>query len=151
MSRDTRIVALCLAALAVIIVGSSFLATFAIGAGASEWLRWPFRLLCHGMARRCFVLAGTPMPLCARCLGIYSGLFAALLLYPLAPVKERLMRIVMFVAATPLLIDGFTQLAGLRESTNPLRLATGLTAGAAFGLWVLVAIEMRARQRFAAS
>jgi len=48
-------------------------------------------------------------------------------------------------------IDGMTQAFGLRESTNPLRLATGLTVGAAFGLWALVAIETRARQRFAES
>jgi uncharacterized membrane protein len=29
----------------------------------------------------------------------------------------------------PLLVDGFTQRAGLRQSTNPLRLATGLIGG----------------------
>jgi hypothetical protein len=55
------------------------------------------------------------------------------------------------IAVIPILVDGGTQAIGLRESTNPLRLATGLTVGAAFGLWVLVSIETRARQRFAPS
>jgi hypothetical protein len=55
------------------------------------------------------------------------------------------------LAALPTFLDGITQAMGLRESTNPLRLATGLTVGAAFGLWALIGIETRARQRFAES
>jgi len=151
VSRDTRIAALCIAAMALIILGGSSLATVLIAHGATEWLRLPFKLLCHGIARRCLVIDGTPMPVCARCLGIYAGLIAGLLLYPLAPLKERWMRMVLAAAAIPILVDGLTQAMGLRESTNPLRLATGLTVGAAFGLWVLISIETRARQRFAAS
>jgi uncharacterized membrane protein len=53
------------------------------------------------------------------------------------------MRTVAFAAVTPLAIDGLTQLAGLRESNNPLRMATGIAAGLAFGLWVLSAVERR--------
>jgi uncharacterized membrane protein len=65
----------------------------------------------------------------------------AFLLYPF--VAERLMRYVMAAAAIPMLIDGLTQLSGLRESTNPLRLVTGFVAAFAFGAWALSAIEQQ--------
>ena len=152
VSRDTRIAALCLATLALIILTSSVTATFAIAHGAPAMLRWPFKIMCHGIPHRCLTIFDTPMPICARCTGIYVGFLSGLLLFPMfRRASERVMRIVMTVVAVPMLIDGVTQAAGLRESTNPLRLATGLTLGAAFGLWVLVSIETRARQRFAES
>ena len=152
MSRDTRITALCLAALALIILGASIGATVAIAHGASPMLRLPFKLMCHGIPHRCLTLFGPPMPICARCVGIYAGFLAGLALFPVfRRVRERAMQFVLAAAAIPMFLDGITQAIGLRESTNPLRLATGLTVGAAFGLWALVAIETRARQRFAES
>ena len=156
MSRDTRIFALCLGALALLILGASALATVAIAHGASPLLRLPFKLMCHGIPHRCLTIFGTPMPICARCVAIYAGFIAGIALFPLAKrlakrMEERVMRIVLAVSAAPIFLDGITQAMGLRESTNPLRLATGLTVGAAFGLWALVAIETRARQRFAES
>ena len=44
-------------------------------------------------------------------------------------------------ALLPMFIDGITQLAMLRESTNPLRIETGLLAGVAFAFWALSAVE----------
>ena len=38
----------------------------------------------------------------------------------------------------PLGIDGLTQLTTLRESTNTLRIVTGVLAGIAFALWALL-------------
>ncbi|MFP5245873.1 MAG: DUF2085 domain-containing protein, partial [Thermoanaerobaculia bacterium] len=60
----------------------------------------------------------------------------------------RVMRPFAFAAVVPLALDGLTQLAGLRESTNELRVATGLLAGLAFGLWVLSAVERRDEPAF---
>lgn len=92
------------------------------------------------------------MPICARCTGIYAGVLAGLVAFPLIPMlRERVMRVVAFAAITPLAIDGLTQLVGLRESTNPLRLATGAAAGIAFGLWILSAVERREETMFTAS
>jgi len=152
VSRDARIFALCLGALALIILGASTIVTFAIAHGASPSLRLPFLIMCHGIPHRCLTIFGTHMPICARCVAIYAGFIAGIALFPIAKrIEERVMRVVLVVAATPIFIDGMTQAIGLRESTNPLRLATGLMVGAAFGSWVLVAIETRARQRFAES
>ena len=152
VSRDTRIFALCLGALSLIILGASTMATFAIAHGGPQILRTPFLLMCHGIPHRCLTLFGTHMPICARCVAIYAGFIAGIALFPIAKrIEERAMRIVLACAAAPIFLDGVTQAMGLRESTNPLRMATGLMVGVAFGSWVLVAIETRARQRFAES
>jgi uncharacterized membrane protein len=106
-----------------------------------KW-RLLFRMLCHGIPERCLELFGVPMPLCARCTGIYVGLFAGVALALALPwMEERLVRLAMFAAAVPMTVDGLTQLSGLRESTNPLRLATGFAAAVAFGLWAVTMVE----------
>ena len=144
MKRDTKIVMGVVAAIPITILSASLLCAAAIANGASMRWRLLFRLLCHGIASRCIEVFGVPMPICARCTGIYLGLLAGLAAFWLLPiVTERAMRIALFVATTPLAIDGLTQLARLRESTNPLRLATGIAAGLAFGMWALTAVERR--------
>ncbi|HVG23566.1 MAG TPA: DUF2085 domain-containing protein [Thermoanaerobaculia bacterium] len=144
MKRDTKIVLAVIAALPTLFLGAATLCTWAIARGASMQWRVLFRILCHGIPSRCLELFGAPMPLCARCVGIYGGMLAGIVAFCAVPLlRERVMRAFAFAAATPLAIDGLTQLFGLRESTNPLRLATGAIAGLAFGLWVLSAIERR--------
>jgi uncharacterized membrane protein len=144
MKRDTKIVLGVLAGIPTVILGAASLCSWAIAQGASMRWRLLFRLLCHGRVERCFELFGAPMPICARCTGIYLGLLAGLFAFPLIPVlRERVMRTVAFVVVLPLGLDGLTQLFGLRESVNPLRVATGLIAGMAFGLWILSAVERR--------
>jgi len=126
--------------------------SWAIVHGASMRWRLAFRLMCHGIPSRCLDLFGVPMPICARCVGIYGGLLVGLIAFWLLPlVTERVMRTIAFIAVTPLAIDGLTQLARLRESTNPLRLATGIAAGLAFGMWVLSAVERRGEERLSTS
>lgn len=143
MRRDTRIVALFLASLSALILGASTLCAWAVAHGASPRWRLLFRMMCHGIERRCLTLFGVPMPVCARCTAIYIGLIAAagafVLLRPL--IEERAMRMAMFVAAVPMLLDGLTQATGLRESTNDIRLVTGFLAAFAFGLWTVTAVE----------
>lgn len=144
MRRDTKIVASCLAAIPVVILGAATLCNWAIGHGASMQWRLVFRMLCHGIVARCFTLFGAPMPICARCTGIYVGLFAGLLAFLVWPrVEERLARYAMVAAALPMAVDGLTQATGLRESTNPLRVTTGIVAAFVFGMWVLSAVEQR--------
>jgi uncharacterized membrane protein len=144
MKRDTKIVLAFVAAIPALILAASALCSWALGNGASERWRLLFRTICHGRPERSLELFGASMPICARCTAIYAGILAGLALFRLMPwLQERFMRIVALAALTPLAIDGLTQLTGLRESTNPLRIATGLIAGLAFGLWILSAVERR--------
>lgn len=144
MKRDTKIVLAVVAAIPALILSASAICSFAIASGASMQWRLLFRLMCHGRVERCFLLFGEPMPICARCTGVYLGMLGGIVLFWLVPLlRERVMRGFAFAAVVPLALDGVTQLAGLRESTNSLRVATGLIAGLAFGLWVLSAVERR--------
>lgn len=142
MRRDTKIAAAVFIAIPVAILSASVATTWAIAHGASAHWRWLFRMMCHGIASRCLLLWGIPMPICARCTAIYAGLFAGLVAFLVVRKGNELaLRWAAFIAVVPLLIDGLSQATGLRESTNALRIVTGLLAGFAFGLWVLCAIE----------
>jgi uncharacterized membrane protein len=148
MKRDTKIVLAVIAAIPTVILGAATLCTWAIAQGASMQWRFLFRLMCHGKVERCLELFDVPMPICARCVGIYAGMLIGILAFWAIPLlRERVMRGVAIAAATPLAIDGLTQLTGLRESTNELRIATGVIAGLAFGLWILSAVERRGDER----
>jgi uncharacterized membrane protein len=144
VKRETLISASVFAAIPVVILSAAILCTWAVAHGASPAWRLPFRLLCHGIPHRCLLMWGIPMPICARCTALYIGLFTGLVTFFVVPwVHEKVVRILMFVAAGAMALDGLTQLARLRESTNDLRLATGLALGFTFGMWVLSAIERR--------
>jgi uncharacterized membrane protein len=144
VKRDTRIVAAVVAAIPIAILSAAAICTFAIASGASMKWRMLFRVLCHGIPTRCLQLFDTPMPICARCTGIYLGLLAGLIAFwVLPPIQERMLRVALFVAALPMAVDGITQASLLRESTNGLRVATGFTAAIVFGIWVLEAVENR--------
>lgn len=152
MKRDTKIVMGVIAAIPLVILSLSGLCAWAVAHGASLRWRLPFLLICHGIPSRCFDLFGVPMPVCARCTGIYLGLLGGLLAFTMVPwVTERVMRTAAFIAVAPLAIDGLTQLARLRESTNSLRVSTGLAAGLAFGMWILSAVERRGETVFSTS
>jgi uncharacterized membrane protein len=144
MKRDTKIVLAFIAAIPTVILGAASLCSWGIAQGASSQWRLLFRMMCHGIPERCLEIFGTPMPICSRCVGIYAGMLLGIVAFWAVPLlRERVMRAFAFAAVTPLALDGLTQLAGLRESTNALRIATGIIAGLAFGLWVLSAVERR--------
>jgi uncharacterized membrane protein len=147
-----RLATLALAALSTAILTASAACSWLVAHGAPPQIRLFFRLLCHGLPARCLLLFGVPMPICARCTAIYGGLIAGTLLFHLLPrMRELTARIVVLVALTPLGIDGVTQLIRLRESTNTLRVATGLTAGIAIALWALTAARGEAASHVHAS
>lgn len=149
MKRDTRIVLAFVGSIPAIILAASALCSWLIAGGASMQWRLLFRILCHGRVERSLELFGAPMPICARCTGIYAGLLGGLAFFWLIRfVREKQMRMVSFAAVTPLAIDGLTQLTGLRESTNALRIVTGVVAGLAFGIWILSAVEHREEKAF---
>jgi hypothetical protein len=56
---------------AALLLGAIFAAPFVPAAG------FAFSVVCHQSAARCFTWFGGPMPVCARCLGVYAGLLIA--------------------------------------------------------------------------
>ena len=73
------------------------------------------------------------MPLCSRCFGFYLGLLLGipfgLFLLTLPHMGMLPMILVLGAGMGPFFLDGFTQYMGWRESTNGVRLGTGLLAG----------------------
>jgi uncharacterized membrane protein len=142
MKRNTWILAATIASISALILTASVFCTWAIANGASMRWRLAFRALCHGIPTRCLELWSVPMPICARCTAIYVGLIAGILLFLVLPrLRAHVARRVLAFAAVPMFIDGITQLAMFRESTNLLRIETGLLAGAAFAFWALSEVE----------
>jgi uncharacterized membrane protein len=100
-----------------------------------------FRLLCHQKAERCFLIFGHPMAVCSRCFAVYSSFLTVGLAFGAwrSLTKRRWVEIPLWsmgVLALPMALDGLTQLAGLRESTQLLRTITGTLVGAGMGLFV---------------
>ncbi len=148
MRPETKIVLPVFAAVPLVMLAATVGCTWAIAHGASMAWRSAFILFCHGIPSRCLTLWNVPMPICARCVAIYTGLFTGLIsFFALPALHERVMRMVLYAAATPLAIDGITQALRLRESTNGLRIATGMAVGLSLGWWIMSAMERRQSPR----
>ena len=85
--------------------------------------------LCHRREDRSFKIHGHFFPVCARCTGIFVGFALALLLISRGYIVSTYYAIAFIV---PLLIDGLSQNFGQRESTNLIRLITGISFGIGF-------------------
>ena len=99
-----------------------------------------FHQVCHQMPERSFHAFGHPLAVCHRCLGLYVGGLAGLVIFPLLPrLTERLLRrprvVLLFFA--PLLVD----VAMVGVNTYLTRLTTGVIAALPVGLLVWVAAE----------
>lgn len=99
-----------------------------------------FHPVCHQNPERSFFVFGYPLGVCARCTGIYLGMLILTILYPLAkhtgdnstPSKYYLI-----ASLIPIVLDGGTQLPGLRESFNELRFITGFIFGGALIFYLI--------------
>ncbi len=107
--------------------------------------------VCHQRPERSFSLAGTPLPVCARCLGLYlSGAIAAaaawLGLRPTASARQarlrptasaRQARVLFAAAAAPTVLTVGAEWIGLASPSNLARAIASLPLGAAAG-WLFV-------------
>ena len=86
--------------------------------------------ICHQRPDRCFWIHGRPMPVCARCTGLYvSAALAPLgLLWAAGLVRRRALPIAA-VAASPTLVTWGIEIAGLAHPSNGLRFAAALPLG----------------------
>ena len=101
--------------------------------------------ICHQMAERSFIFDGMQMPLCARCTGIYTGVFLAFCFFFL---KKRMgnskpfsmpQTILTAAAVLPVGIDGVGSYLGFWESSQFLRILTGSIVGAVLPGFLLLA------------
>ena len=101
--------------------------------------------VCHQMAERSFLYDGMQMPLCARCTGIYTGVFFAFCFFFL---KKRMgsgrpfsmpQTILAAAAILPVGIDGAGSYLGFWESSQFLRILTGSIVGVVIPGFLLLA------------
>ncbi|MDL0139618.1 DUF2085 domain-containing protein [Halobacterium salinarum] len=95
--------------------------------------------LCHSRPDRSLSYRGRYFGLCARCTGMYtSGILTVLVTLvwslPLNPEPSLILGGILLIPGG---IDGFTQLLGKRESTNRLRIITGLLLGVGIVLCIM--------------
>ena len=100
--------------------------------------------LCHQLPERSFFAGGYQLPVCARDTGIYAGFALGLLalwLLSRSTKPTELPRwpvlVLMSVFVGAMAIDGLTSYAGLRETTNAVRLVTGTATG-----WALATVTV---------
>jgi uncharacterized membrane protein len=97
---------------------------------------------CHQLPDRSLFLNGNEMPVCARDIGIMMGLvigMAAALLW-----HQRFRFLWAVLLFLPMLADGGLQAITSYQSTNTLRLITGLLAGIGASLLLSILADMRA-------
>lgn len=94
--------------------------------------------ICHRRPERSFKIKDYYFPVCARCTGIYTGIFSSFIFIYFVNVQYDI--ILIFAAilmVLPTFLDGITQFFSLRESNNTLRFVTGLIAGIGIGVLII--------------
>lgn len=127
-----------------VITGLSILAPYLEHAGhpiPGLLIHKAFRVLCHQKPERSFFIFGHQMAVCSRCFAVYASFLTIGLAFGAwrSLTKRRWEEIPLWslgVLAIPMVLDGLTQLVGLRESTQLLRTITGTLVGAGVGLFV---------------
>jgi uncharacterized membrane protein len=84
-----------------------------------------FAIICHQRPERSFWIFGAEAAVCSRCLGIYLGAAAGLLLSTSHNIAMRLL----IAAAALNLLDALTELASLHGNWLAVRFAFGLFLG----------------------
>ena len=99
-----------------------------------------FARVCHQINERSLIIFGSKLAVCARCTGVYIGLMISTLAYPII---KRIdddhipQNKILLLATLPIAIDGLTQLFGVRNSINILRVSTGLLFGSVIPFYLI--------------
>jgi Predicted membrane protein len=109
----------------------------------SDFVGWFYSHLCHQLPFRSLFYDGIQMPVCARDVSIYIATALGLIFFRLKGFGDREFKInyvLTIFLFLPTAIDGFTQLFGWRESTNELRLITGVPFGIGYAYLIAWAL-----------
>jgi uncharacterized membrane protein len=91
-----------------------------------------FSPFCHQIPSRSFHFLDQPLAVCARCLGIYSGFFIGVSLYPFLRGFRRValpQTKIFILVSLPIVTDTLGNFARLWETPNEVRFVTGLLWG----------------------
>lgn len=106
-----------------------------------------FGFICHQMPERSFWIFDSPLAVCARCFGIYLGLFVGATLVPLTiglSTHKSLSPFWILLALIPMTIDWSLTFFEIWENTGFSRLVTGGLVGIACGISITKSlIELR--------
>ena len=138
----SRSIAAALTALALCWAGILFLAPMLLSrTGASPALAAVYAaagMICHQRAERSFAIAGTQLPVCARCSGLYvagaAGALAGFLVARRVQGGSRAVRLALGLAAVPTAVTLVLEWSGAALPSNAVRAAAALPLGAAAGL-----------------
>lgn len=99
-----------------------------------------FSYLCHQQSERSFHIHEHQFAVCARCFGVYFGLFFGFVIYPLIRKVEEiepLPRFWLFLALIPIGIDWTLGILGVWENTHWSRFITGMILGVACAVFIV--------------
>ncbi|EMR75433.1 putative membrane protein [Thermoplasmatales archaeon SCGC AB-540-F20] len=98
--------------------------------------------LCHQKAERSFFVNDNQMPFCSRCTAIWLGLAVGLgfMVFYRIELNERFVFAIL-IGLVPIGADGVGQLLGFWESTNAIRVITGLLIGVLCGVAIGVIMD----------
>jgi uncharacterized membrane protein len=103
--------------------------------------------MCHQLPARSFFYGGYQMPVCARDMGIYLG-FLVVFLYWVArkrsgrgDMPDWIVLGAVVVGVLAFAFDALSSYLGFRDTTNDLRLASGLMMGVTIGVLLLSVIS----------
>jgi len=94
--------------------------------------------ICHRKPERSFKIRNYYFPVCARCTGIYLGIFSFFIFNYFFNVQyDTILVLAAIIMMIPTFLDGLTQFFNFRESNNTLRFITGLIAGIGIGILII--------------
>ena len=102
-----------------------------------------FGCLCHQIDERSFHVEGHQFGVCARCFGVYFGLLAGFIIYPLfrkIEEVEPLPRFWLFAAMIPIGVDWSLGVFGIWANTHLSRFVTGTILGFACAIFIVPAL-----------
>jgi uncharacterized membrane protein len=111
--------------------------------GAASSVYTFFSYICHQISERSLHIADHPMAVCSRCFGVYFGLLAGVVIYPLwrsIDETDPIPRYWLFLSLIPISVDWSLTVFGIWENTHISRFLTGMVLGAACATYIVPAL-----------